>query len=265
MFLVLFFSTGCQKVFDTSHQFRVGMECAYAPFNWTQYTDANGAVRIEGGGEFAGGYDVEVAKILAEKMGKELVIVKNDWDGLLPALTSGKIDAILAGMTATEVRRHTIDFTHPYYTSDIVVVVAKDGKYANAKSILDFSGARITGQLATVHYGIIDQMKGVIKFPAKEDFASMVIGVSSGEIDGYISEFPGATSAVYTNSHLTYVEFKESNGFNLTEEERSISIGLKKNDPLKYEIDKILSAISSEQRDNLMEKAIKQQPLASIT
>ena len=91
--------------------FRVGMEAGYPPFNWTQNDDSNGAVKIEGSSEYAGGYDVEIAKKIAESLGKELVIVKTEWDGLVPALTSGKIDAIIAGMSPTEERKQKKYFT----------------------------------------------------------------------------------------------------------------------------------------------------------
>ena len=91
--------TGCGsgKSAKNENVFRVGMEAGYPPFNWTQMDDSNGAVKIEGSSEYAGGYDVEIAKKIAEGLGKELVIVKTEWDGLVPALTSGKIDAIIAG------------------------------------------------------------------------------------------------------------------------------------------------------------------------
>ncbi|PKC51292.1 hypothetical protein RhiirA1_484070, partial [Rhizophagus irregularis] len=74
----------------------------YPPFNWTQKDDSNGAVKIEGSNEYAGGYDVEIAKRVADALGKELVIVKTDWDGLLPALDTKVIDAIIAGMSPTD-------------------------------------------------------------------------------------------------------------------------------------------------------------------
>ena len=69
--------------------FTVGMEAGYAPFNWTQLDDSNGGVKIDGNAEYAGGYDVEIAKKIAEGLGKELVIVKTEWDGLVPSLESG--------------------------------------------------------------------------------------------------------------------------------------------------------------------------------
>lgn len=108
---------------DSKETFTIGMEAGYPPFNWTQQDDSNGAVKIKGGAEYAGGYDVAIAQKVADKLGKELVIVKTEWDGLVPALTSGKIDAIVAGMSPTKDRLKTIDFSDVYYTSNLVMVV----------------------------------------------------------------------------------------------------------------------------------------------
>lgn len=158
---------------EGSNVFRVGMECDYPPFNWTQLDDSNGAVPL-GDGTYAGGYDVEIAKLIAQSLGKELEIVKVEWDGLPAALTSGKIDAIIAGMTDTPERRQTLDFTKPYYSSDLVLVVKADGPYANATSLADFDGAKITGQMGTFHYDVIDQIPNVQKQAAMETFPTMV-------------------------------------------------------------------------------------------
>ena len=87
---------------------RVGMEAAYAPFNWTQEDDSNGAVPIEGTNQFANGYDVQVAKKIAESMNKELLVVKTKWEGLVPALTSGKIDMIIT-KSISRFARNTLD------------------------------------------------------------------------------------------------------------------------------------------------------------
>lgn len=244
----------------TEGEFRVGMECAYAPFNWTQLDDSNGAVAL-GDGTYAGGYDVEIAKLIAEAMNKKLVIVKTEWDGLVPSLTSGKIDAIIAGMSATADRKQTIDFSDDYYTSDLVVVVRKDGPYADAKTLADLSGGKITGQLNTLHYDVIDQIPGVEKQVPLESFPTMIAAVTSKKADGYISERPGALSAVITNPDLTFVEFPKGEGFDFSGDEVSIAVGLKKGSEFTAEINKALSAISEEQRSELMDKAVKEQPL----
>jgi putative lysine transport system substrate-binding protein len=129
--------TGCGSS-SSSKTFKVGLEAGYAPFNWTQMDDSNGGVKIEGGKEYAGGYDVEIAKKIAKDLGKELVITKTEWDGLVPALTSGKVDAIIAGMSPTAKRAEVIDFSDNYYKSDLVMVVKKGGKYDADTSIEDF-------------------------------------------------------------------------------------------------------------------------------
>lgn len=254
--------TGCSPKTDSANEFRVGMECAYAPFNWTQSDDSNGAVAIEGGG-FAGGYDVEIAKKIAEGLGKKLVIVKLVWDGLEPAVDSGRIDAIIAGMSPTAERKTRIDFTDKYYTSDLVVVVKKDGAFANAKTLKDFAGAKITGQLSTFHYSVIDQLEGVLKHPALEDFPTMITALSSGAIDGYISERPGAYSAIISNPELAFVSFEAGQGFVASEEDVAIAVGLKKGSPLKDSINEAIATISEEDRASIMDNALKTQPVVA--
>lgn len=238
--------------------FRVGMEAGYPPFNWTQQDDSNGGVKIAGNEEFAGGYDVEIAKIIADQLGKELVIVKTEWDGLVPALQSGKIDAIIAGMSPTAERKETIDFSDIYYKSDLVMVVLKGGAYEDATSIQDFSGSKITAQLNTFHYSVIDQIDGVLKQTAMDNFPAMRVALQSGIIDGYVSERPEGVSASAKNKNFAMVEFSE--GFVTNEEDTAISVGVAKKSELTGKINEILSSVSQEDRQQLMDEAIKNQP-----
>lgn len=241
--------------------FRVGLEAAYAPFNWTQLDDSNGGVKISGNAEYAGGYDVEIAKKIAEGLGKELVIVKTEWDGLVPALTSGKIDAIIAGMSPTEERKQTIDFSENYYKSDLVMVVKKGGEYEGAASIQDFNGAKISAQLNTFHYSVISQIDGVNIQPAMDSFPAMRVALESGVIDGYVSERPEGVSASAANDNFAMVEFTE--GFETSEEDTAIAVGLQKDSELRDKINEILAGISEEERVSIMDAAIKNQPAAN--
>ncbi|TJX15670.1 transporter substrate-binding domain-containing protein [Tissierella creatinini] len=241
--------------------FKVGLEAGYPPFNWTQADDSNGGVKIDGNAEYAGGYDVEIAKKIAEGLGKELVIVKTEWDGLLPALTSGTIDAIIAGMSPTAERAKNIDFSDNYYKSDLVMVVKNGGPYSNAKSIQDFKGAKVTAQLNTFHYTVIDQIEGVNKETAMSDFPAMRAALQSGIIDGYVSERPEGISASSANSNFAFVEFED--GFETLDDDTAIAVGLKKDSELKDKINEILSQISEEERQQIMDDAIVNQPSAN--
>ncbi|MBP3341594.1 MAG: transporter substrate-binding domain-containing protein [Peptococcaceae bacterium] len=247
---------------DEDNTLRIGMECAYAPFNWTQTDDSNGAVPIESG-DYANGYDVQIAKKVAEGLGKELVIVKTEWDGLVPAVDSGVIDGIIAGMSPTEERKKSIDFSENYYVSDLVIVVKADSPYATATSIKDFAGATLTAQLNTFHDTVIDQIEGVNHQTAMPDFASMRVALDSGIIDGYVSERPEGISAAAANPNFTYVGFEVENGFQYEINDAAIAMGLKKGSPLTEDINKILAGISQEERDQLMADAIANQPVAT--
>lgn len=249
-----------QSASTDEETFKVGMEAGYAPFNWTQMDDSNGAVKIDGNAEYAGGYDVEIAKKIADGLGKKLVIVKTEWDGLVPALTSGKIDAIIAGMSPTAERKQTIDFSDNYYKSNLVMVVKKGGKYENATSIQDFKGAKVTAQLNTFHYSVINQIEGVVQEPAMDNFPAMRVALESGMIDGYVSERPEAVSASTANPNFAMVEFTD--GFTTSEDDTAIAVGVKKDSEWTKKINEILSGISEEERTRIMDTAIKNQPAA---
>ncbi|MFW5649341.1 MAG: transporter substrate-binding domain-containing protein [Candidatus Alkaliphilus sp. MAG34] len=244
---------------DNKEVFRVGLEADYAPFNWTQMDSSNGAVRIEGNPEYAGGYDVEIAKMIAEGLGKELVIVKIDWDGLVPALISNKIDAIIAGMSPTDDRKETIDFSDNYYKSDLVMVVKKGSKFENATSIQDFKGAKITAQLNTFHYTVIDQIKGVKKETPMDNFPAMRVAVETGILDGYVSERPEAVSATSANKNFAMVEFKD--GFVTSDDDTAIAVGVRKgDDELREKINEVLAGYTEKDFTSIMDTAIKNQP-----
>lgn len=252
---------GQQGSAEGDNQFVIGTEAAYAPYNWTQTDDSNGAVPIEGTNEYAGGYDIEIAKLVAEGLGKELVVTKTEWDGLVPALQSEKIDAIVAGMSPTAERKQTIDFSIPYLESQLVIVVKSGSEYETATSLADFSGAKLTAQLNTFHYDLIDQIPGVQKQTAMENFPAMRVALQSGTIDGYISEYPEALSASRANPDFAFVELED--GFETSPEDTTIAIGVRKDEPLLEEINSILEDISQEERQQLMDNAVLNQPAAN--
>jgi len=259
--LALFFVGTTQTNAQTQGEFRVGMEAAYAPFNWTQNDDSNGAVAIDGvSGQWANGYDVQVAKQIAAHLNKELVIVKSSWDGLLPALTSGRIDAIIAGMSPTEERRQQIDFTDGYYNSKLVLMVNRNGHFADATSLEDFKGARVTAQMGTFHYDMINQIPDVDKQPASRDFSSMRVALQAGSIDAYVAEQPEGLTAEAANPNFKMIQFAAGKGFHLDESQTMVSIGVRKGDPNLAAMNAWLATFSETDRDELMAQMVKIQP-----
>ncbi|HCO28093.1 MAG TPA: ABC transporter substrate-binding protein, partial [Lachnospiraceae bacterium] len=203
------------------------MECNYAPFNWTQVNETKTSVPLEGGG-FADGYDVAIAKAIADYLGKDLVIKKMSWDGLEPALQSGVIDAVIAGMTDTAERRKRVDFTDTYYESQMVLIVRKGDSLENAKSLDDFSGKKVLGQLNTLYDTVIDQIPNVQHATALEDYPAMVMQLNTKLVDAVTAELPVAAGIIATNPDLTYVEFEEGKGFDVDLTDTSVSIAVSK-------------------------------------
>ena len=111
---------------DTSNgTLKIAMECAYAPFNWSQLTDVNGAVKIQGSDLYANGYDVQIAKYIAAEMGMKLEIYAAEWDALIAGVQASTYDAIIAGMSPTAEREEKVDFTDCYYNSNLVIIYKK--------------------------------------------------------------------------------------------------------------------------------------------
>lgn len=232
---------------------KVGMEANYAPFNWSQTSASNDAVEISNSpGEYANGYDVQMAVRLAEELGLTLEIIKLEWDGLPPALESGMIDAVIAGMSPTPERARQIDFSDAYYDSDIVLVVKNDSDLADATTLDAFDGTRVTAQLNTFHYDLIEQIPNVQQQTAMDSFPSMISSVLSDKSDAYVSERPGAMAATAANSNLTYIVFDENQGFDTGQVDTSIAVGMRRNSPIVDSVNRALATISQDERDTLM-------------
>lgn len=240
-------------------QIVVGMECAYAPYNWSQASANDYSVEIDGG-LFADGYDIQISKKIADALGVKLVVKPIEWDGLITALNAGDIDMIIAGMSPTEDRKLSIDFSDTYFDSNLVMVVKSDSAFADAKAIADFKDAKITAQLNTFHYTVIDQIEGVNKQTALADFAALMQALESGTIDGYVCEKPGAVSAVASHPEFTFIEFADGDGFTCDPAESSISVGLRKGSNLTEKVNEALATLTKADKEALMDAAIERQP-----
>ncbi|MFA7636959.1 MAG: transporter substrate-binding domain-containing protein [Monoglobales bacterium] len=245
---------------STSDVLRVGMECNYAPYNWSQTDDSNGAVPIKNVEKmYTNGYDVQVAKKIAEALGKELEIYAYEWDSLIPAVQAGKLDMIVAGMSPTDERKEKIDFSNLYYVSNLVAITKNDA-LKGVTSIADLDGKKIAAQSGTSHLdALASQTKAVVS--ELSDFTTMLIALDAGTIDGYIAEEPTAMAVCTEGSAYSYVPFvNNETGFAIPIEDSSIAVGVKKGSPLLAEINKYLDTFGEEAQRDLMLEMVKISP-----
>lgn len=245
--------------------FTVGMECAYAPYNWTQSDDSNGAVPIKDSTEYANGYDVMMAKKICEANGWELEIVRTDWDSLVPGVQSGVYDAVIAGQSMTADRMEQVDFAGPYYYASIVCVTKADSPYASAAGISDLSGGSCTAQIATIWYdSMLPQIEGAQIQPAAETAPAMLMALETGTVDFICTDMPTAMGAVAAYPDMTILDFSDSDD-NFAADEGDINIGvsvMKGNTELKDAIDSVLSTMTADDFNAMMDEAISIQPLS---
>lgn len=243
----------------------VAMECAYAPYNWTQADDSNGAVPIKDSNNYANGYDVIIAKKLAEELGVELEIVKSDWDSLIPAVQSGTVDCVIAGQSITADRMQQVDFTEPYFYATIVTLTKSDSQYASAASVADLSGATATSQMNTIWYNnCLPQIPDANILPAQADAPAMLVALNSGTCDIVVTDKPTGLAACVAYPDFTMLDFTGTEGeFEVSDEDINIGISLKKgNTELKEKLDSVLSTMTEEDFTELMDQAISIQPLS---
>lgn len=251
---------------------RVGMECAYAPFNWTQETeevsDGSKAEPIYGTDFYAYGYDVAVAQKLAEEMGMELEIHKVDWSSIGTSLDAGDYDVIIAGMGKTAEREISYSFTEPYYYRDNCIVVKKGGEYEDVTKLSDLAGTgcSLTTQLGTGWVPLLEQVEGGVEAGNYETTSECFMAVTNGVADVCIVDLPTAESAALTNPDLKVISLDPSDTFSGDDEMVNVCIATRKDDTaLRDKIQEAMDAIGWNDKavmDELMDQVIELQPAA---
>ena len=248
----------------------VAMECAYAPYNWTQSDDSNGAVPISNvPGSFANGYDVMIAKMIAEANGWELEVIQSDWDSLVPGVQTGTFDTVIAGQSMTAERAEQVDFAGPYFYATIVCVTKEGSAFADAQGIADLAGGSCTAQIATIWYDqCLPQIEGANVQSAAETAPAMLMALETDMVDFICTDMPTAQGAVAAYPGMKILDFSGTDGdFQFSEQVRAenVNIGvsvMKGNTVLKDAIDSVLSEMSVEDFNNMMASAIEIQPLS---
>ncbi len=243
----------------------VAMECAYAPYNWSQPDDSNGAVKIKDSNEYANGYDVMMAKKICEANGWQLEVVRLDWDSLVPAVQTGSVDCVIAGQSMTEDRMKQVDFAGPYLYATIVCLTKKDSAFAGAKSIADLKGGSCTSQMGTIWYDTcLPQIENANIKTAKESAPAMLMALETGDVDFVCTDYPTAQAALIAYNDFVLLDFNGTDGaFKVDDGDINIGVSVAKgNAELKSKIDGVLSGKTADDFNKIMEDAIKIQPLS---
>jgi putative lysine transport system substrate-binding protein len=262
--MILLFVSACTQKTD-ENVLRVGMECGYAPYNWTQTDDSNGAVQIHESSDYAYGYDVMMAKYLAEKLGYTVEVYKIDWNSLPLALEAGTIDCVIAGQSITADKLEVVDFTDPYYYASIVVLTTSGSKYANAKGLSELSGASCTSQLNTVWYDdCLPQIPNANIQTATEDAPAMLVNLESGKCDLIVTDIPTAKAALAVYSDMVMLDFTgKDDNFQVSDDVINLGISVKKgNTELLDKLNTALDTLTVEDFEKMMSEAISVQPLS---
>ena len=242
----------------------VAMECAYAPYNWTQSDDSNGAVPIiNAPGSFANGYDVMMAKKICEANNLKLEVMQLDWDSMVPAVMTGVADCAIAGQSMTAERMEKVDFAGPYIYASIVCLTKKDSPLASAKGISELSG-NCTSQMGTIWYDTcLPQIKNANIQTAAADAPAMLMALETGVVDFVCTDIPTAQGALLAYDDMVLLNFSDSeDNFQVSDEDVNIGISVRKgNAELKKAMDDVLSKMTADDFNALMSEATAIQPL----
>ena len=242
---------------------RVGFEGMTVPCNWTQSDDSNGAIPITGTDQYLCGFEVAYMKQVCALAGYEIEAYKFDWDGLMMAVPSGKVDCAISMIVPTDDRRQTMPFTAPYYYADTVAVVRRDGPFAQADSVEDLRGARATSMLNTLWYSVqIDRIPDVNKRPAMESVPTLVVALQSDKVDVILLDRPTAEGVIAANADLVIAPMEGTGNFNASRDETAVAIGVGLSDlELLTDLNRAISQIPQAELEQMIDDACAYQPL----
>lgn len=229
----------------------VGMSADYAPYEF-HYIDENGK-------DVIGGFDVDIANEIANKIGVDLVIQEMDFDALVSALPAGKVDLVISGMNPTEERAKVVDFSEVYYNSKHGILVrAEDAdKY---QTFADLEGAKVGVQLGSTQEKIAKTEIPNVNLQQLSNINNLILELKAGKVDAIVMEKPVAEMAVKSNPELAVGKpiYEEQTGGN--------SVGIAKNNPqLLAKVNEVITELNeSGKMDEYIAKANELAATANI-
>jgi len=214
-------STDAEESEDSSgdNVLKLGIECTYTPYNWTQESEElpNGekAVKIENADGYAYGYDVALAQKICDQLGWELEVYKSDWTSIFMGLEDGTYDCIMSGVAPTEERELIYDFTTTYYHRSVVAVVRSDSEYVGITGLSQFDGMspNAIGQMGTIYQSYKTEIPSYVDAVDYESSAELYLAVQNGTADVLVADKATAESALKTMDGLTVLELADDDDF----------------------------------------------------
>lgn len=201
----------------------VGMELAYPPF---EMTDASGKPT---------GVSVDLATDLAKSLGRTVVIQNTAFDGLIPALKTGKVDLVISSMTATAEREKSIDFSDPYISTGLCLLLKKDSA---AKGIgdLDKEGVKVAVKKGTTGHLYASKSLKNAEILVLDKESAAVLEVSQGKADAFIYDQMSTFQNWQRNPVTTRAILEPF-------QKESWAVGIRKgNDELKVQVNQFIKA-----------------------
>ena len=237
---------------------RVGMEAAYAPYNWQVSEESEYTIPIDNvDGAFADGYDVQVAKRIAEALGMEPVAVKLDFSALIDSLNNGQIDIVCAGMSVDPDRAQSADFSDSYIDDDIVMITTSDSPYAGATTFADLAGASVMGQAATMYDTVIDQIPDINHMTPGETVPAVVESLASGTSDVITYSMLSVPKLLETYPDFVELEMEEKFEGSVMPDNAAIAKG---QDAVLEQINEVIAGIPEDERQQMWNDCMDRQP-----
>ncbi len=250
--------TAASGVLGDGKTLRVGMEAAYAPYNWQVSEASDTTIPIDNvDGAYADGYDVQIAKRIAEGLGMEAVAVKLDFSALIDSLNNGQIDIVCAGMSVDPERAQSADFSDSYIDDDIVLITTSDSQYAGATTFADLAGASVLGQAATMFDDVIEQIPDVNHMTPAETVPLVVENLSSGTCDVITYSKLSVPQLLETYPNFVQLEMTDTFEGSTMPDNAAIAKG---QDDILEQINEIIGEVSEQERQEIWNECMERQP-----
>ncbi|MFP7243451.1 ABC transporter substrate-binding protein/permease [Pediococcus pentosaceus] len=220
----------------------LGTSPDYAPYEF-QTTSNNKSKDV--------GMDISVAKDIADDLGVKLKIKNMDFDSLLVALQTGKVDMVLSGMNPSTARRKSVDFSDVYYKGGQSILINKKdaGIYKNKDS---FKHKKIAAQTGSIQYNLAKKQIDGAKVSGIQKGADLILALQTNKVEGVVMEKPTAEAYAANNSGIKVIQ----GGFTLNNDETSTAVAMPKNSPVLRK--KINTTISKIKAKNLLPQYLKE-------